>query len=270
MYLTLPDGFNYVPHFSVSLLFIAHFGALSHNHKTTHLKPIKCHHSYRLTPAIQKHCLFLNEKSTCFEKQSNSVLQKDCDPQSHLHTSDSSASHQRFFKLMYFSLIPFCSFISIHLKNLALSVMNIIKNWQNAQYLNDHLSANQTVCFSWCLTLNAVNSHLLFRLLLSYWCFRGPPAIWLPQHRHGPPAEGGGAHPDGDDAVRRQWYSRPGDLLVQGLPARGAQQQPGSHQAAPIRWDQMAFCLFVCLFCFFVGWFLIWAKLNKDTVHSEA
>lgn len=101
-------------------------------------------------------------------------------------------------------------------------------------------------------------------------CFRGPAAIWLPQHRHGSPAEGGGAHKDGHYAVRRQRHPRPGDLLVQGLPARGPQQQPGSHQTAPIRWDKMAFCLFVCLFCFFVRWFLIWEKLNKDTEHSEA
>lgn len=144
--------------------------------------------------------------------------------------------------------------------------MNMIKIW--------HMTHNteQTVCFAWCLALNVVNSDrcFFFVLLCFFSCFRGPAAIWLPQYRHGSPAEGGGAHEDGHYAVRRQRHPRPGDLLVQGLPARGAQQQPGSHQTAPIRWDKMAFCLFVCLFCFCVRWFLIWEKLNKDTEHSEA
>lgn len=67
---------------------------------------------------------------------------------------------------------------------------------------------------------------------------RGPVAIRLPQYRHGAPAEGGGADTDGHHAVRCQWHPRPGDLLVQRLPARGPQQQPRSHQAAPIRWER--------------------------------
>lgn len=67
--------------------------------------------------------------------------------------------------------------------------------------------------------------------------FRGPAAIGLPQHRHGSSAEGGGTDEDGHHAVRRQRHPWPGDLLVQRLPPRRSQRQPGPHQTAPIRWD---------------------------------
>ena len=75
-------------------------------------------------------------------------------------------------------------------------------------------------------------------LSLSIYClYRGPAAIRLPQHRHGSPAEGGGADEDGHHAVRCQRHPRPRDLLVQRLPARGPQHQPRPHQTASIRWD---------------------------------
>ncbi len=64
---------------------------------------------------------------------------------------------------------------------------------------------------------------------------RGPAAIWLPQYRHGSPAEGGGADEDGHHVVRCQRHPRPRDLLVQRLFACRPQRQPGSHQTAPIR-----------------------------------
>ncbi|KAG5851440.1 hypothetical protein ANANG_G00093420 [Anguilla anguilla] len=54
---------------------------------------------------------------------------------------------------------------------------------------------------------------------------RGPPPFRVPQHRHGPPAEGGGAHPHCHHAVRGQRQPRPGNTLVQGLPARRPQRK---------------------------------------------
>lgn len=67
---------------------------------------------------------------------------------------------------------------------------------------------------------------------------RGPAALRLPQHRHGPAAEGGGENQNRHHAVRRQRDPRSRDLLVQGLPPRGAGAQPRANQAAAIRYSR--------------------------------
>lgn len=64
---------------------------------------------------------------------------------------------------------------------------------------------------------------------------RGPDSSWIPHHRHGTPAEGGGEDAHGHHAVCRQWQPRPRDSLVQRLPPCGYRKQQRPHQAAALR-----------------------------------